>query len=322
MSDASTRALARLRDPNDPAATELAGLVAQQLRDVALSDLVPARRVAEVWAGGWRALASDDRLGPWLTEWIEALLSTAEQDRSTLREQIPVGGTEIAEALLRQPFTPGEDLLFRLVNQPALRGLVGYVLDDAVRAIGRRLGTGSPGDSRLRGLLRSVKDNLGDVASSIVDVVRDEVDGVLDGRMTQAVQAVTERAVRTLAAYVADESHDAAFAEMRGALVGELLDTPIPELAAEGRAFDVDRAVADVVSAVRGVAGRDDLVARIHADLERGLDLASGRTLGQELDVLGLDETWRALGTTLAEPAIRSLVASDDFEAFWQRLHA
>ncbi|MEO0602175.1 MAG: hypothetical protein AAF211_12110 [Myxococcota bacterium] len=322
MSDASTRALARLRDPNDPAATELAGLVAQQIRDVALSDLVPARRLAEVWADGWRALASDARLGPWLTRWIEEVLSTAERERSTLREQIPVGGTEITEALLRQPFTAGEDLLFRLVNQPALRGLVGYVLDDAVRAIGRRLGTGSPGDSRLRGLLRSVKDNLGDVASSIVDVVRDEVDGVLDGRMTQAVQAVTERAVRTLAAYIADDAHAAAFADMRGALVGELLNTPIPELAAEGRAFDVTQAVADVVEAIREVAAREDLVDRVQADLERGLDLASDRTLGQELDALGLDETWRALATTLAEPAIRSLVTTDDFEAFWRRLHA
>ncbi len=320
MTDESSRALARLRDPHHPAATELAGLVARQVRDVPLADLVPPDRVAAAWAGAFTTLASGDRLEPWLRAQVGEILASMEATDAPLRDQLLVGTEETLVAVMRQPFAPSEELLFRFVDQPALRSLVGFVLNDAIRAVGRRLGAGS--ESGLRGLFRSVKDNLGDVAGAIVDAVREEVDGVLDGRTSTAVRSVTERAVRTLAAYVADQTHAEAFAEMRAALTVEVLDTPVAELAAQGRAIDLDRAIADVVAAVRVVAERPDLAERLQADLERGLGLAAGRTLGQEIDALGLDAAWQEIATVLAEPAIRSLVATDEFAAFWERLHA
>jgi len=321
----SERALRRLRDPDDPAARELAGLVAGRIRDAPLADLVPERRVAEVWAGAIVTLARGDRLAPWLREQVGALLEAGEQTAGPARARIPTGGAELTEAVLAQPFAPTEALVFRLVNQPSVQGLVRYVLADAVRAIGRRLGSGpdpSTPPPAWRGLLRSVRDNLGGVAGRIVDVVREEVDGVLDGRMGAAVSGVTDRAVRTLAAYVADPAHAEAFAETRVAVVRELLDTPVAELAAQGWALSVDAAVADLVAALQGVAARPDLVDAVQADVRRVIGATGGQTLGQTLDALELDEVWQELATALAEPAIRSLVATDAFAAFWARLHA
>ena len=318
------RALRRLRDPDDPAATELAGLLAQQLRDEPLADLVPVRRLAEVWAEAIVGLAEGDHLGAWLRSELETLLEAGERMDGPLRARAPVGAAEIVEALAAQPLAPSEELVFRLVNQPAVRGLVGYVLADSMRAMRRRLGAGAEAEEPLawRGLLRSVRDNLGGVAGQIVDVVREEVDGVLDGRMGAALHGVTERALHTLAAYVADPAHAEAFADTRVAVVHELLDTPIADLATQGRAASIEHAVDDLVTALRGLAARPDLVDLVEADVQRAVGAASGRSIGETLDALELSETWHGLAVALAEPAIRSLVSTDAFAAFWARLHA
>ncbi|MEN0061935.1 MAG: hypothetical protein AAGA48_07260 [Myxococcota bacterium] len=321
------RALARLRDPNHSATATLARLVARETRDRPLTDLVNVEAVAAHWATGLRQLAQGDRLEPWLERQITEALDAAPPE--TLEEALPFGqlGTiQLAKATVGHPFTVSEDLVFRIINQPALQALLGHVLSEAIRAVSRRLGGQTDGETTppWRGLLRSVRDNLGGVAGQIVDAVREEVDGVLDGRMTAAIQHASERAVRSVARYLADPAHAQAFAEMRAAVVNEVLSTPVSQLADEARDPSLTPLIETWVATARRLAAQTDLDARIAEDLRSALTAASSARghLGAWLDDLELGESYLDVAAALVEPTIRQMVTRDEFARFWTDLHA
>lgn len=323
-SDAADRALQRLRDPSHPAVAELARLLALQTRDVPLDALVPAEALAAHGAAAVRTFGEGDRSERWLRARLDEALAAAGAEPRPVREVLPVGTAQAIEAVLAPPYVASEALVFRLVDQPALQQLVRHVLDDALKAVGRRLGSTSDPEApppAWRELLRSVRNNLGDVAGTIVDVVKDEVDGVLDGRVRTAVTNASEGAIRTIARWLADPGHAAAFAEMRTAMATEVLHTPVADLAGPLDDSVRDAVVRGLVDTVRALAARPDLEARLEDEIRRALALTERRSLGAWLDELDLSDVYLEAATQLVVPAVQNMVTTEAFAGFWARLH-
>ncbi len=327
--DASMRALARLQDPDGRALTELAHLVvaettATPLRDIATPRWIAGQIAAALEAGTRGELirqSVDGRIGAERTRW-------AAEERP-LRTFVPTEAEEPLRQLLGRAYSPDEALLFRVVDQPAIRGMVGVVLADTVQRFRKRVasvddgllgGIGRRAARRGKGLFGNVGRNIGGMAENIVGAVREEVDHALDGRGAEFVGNATAEAVRTIAAYAADPAHAEAFGELRLAILDVVLDTPIRELAVEMDKLEPEEIVDVVVGALRAAVNEADFVERTEQRVARVLDETGDGTLGAWLDEVGLREVWTETTTELVAQRLGAVVRTPGFDRWWQDL--
>ena len=173
-----------------------------------------------------------------------------------------------------------------------------------------------------RSLFGSVGRNLEGMAQNLVGVVKEEVDHAFEGRIAEFVDGATREAVRSIAAYLADETHADAFAQMRLGVLDVLMDTTVACLAGEADKVGPEEIVEVLVVAVRASVDQDDFVEQLTEQVRSVMDEAGDGTFGAWLREVELEEVWTGATTELLADRLGAVVATDAFTDWWQRLHA
>ncbi|MEQ1570810.1 MAG: hypothetical protein ABMA64_34595 [Myxococcota bacterium] len=329
MDPSARRALARLRDPSSRALADLARMTVEQATLTPIATLAKPRFVASQLAAVLEAGSRGDLLRSWVDRRIASERGRWGAEESPLRGFLPKEAHQPLRELLGRPYAPDEELVFRIIDQPAIRNLVRLVLTDTVTRFRRRLsewdsgmfgGLGRRAAARGKGLFGNVGRNLGGMAENLVEAVKEEVDSAFEGRIKDFVAGATTEAMRTIARYAADPTHAASFGELRLAILDVVLDTPIRELANETDKMKPETAVDVLVVAVRSMVAQPDFVARAEARIESILAETGDGTLGAWLAEVGLAEVWTNTTTELIADRLRAVVETDGFEGWWAAL--
>jgi len=345
----STRALARLRDPDDPALVELARLVVDEATSTPLREVASPRWMASQIATALEALSRGDLAREWVERRIDLERDRLSGESRTLRSWLPEEVEDPLRELLGRPWSPDEDLVFRLIDQAVVRDLVREILTSSLTRFVRRLrrmesgligGAGGRAARsavrRGRGLLGSMANNLGDVAEglgamtgglgdmaeNLVGAVAEEVEHALDSRVKEYVSGVMTETVRHIAGHLASPEHAEAYGELRLAMLDVILDTPLSRLTEEADKLDPEEIVDLVITAIRSLVSAEDFVDRTEARVRSVLDEAGDGTLGDWLDEVGLAEVWAETTTDLVVGRLRAVVVGEAFAAWWEDLHA
>ena len=331
MEPAARRALDRLRAPNSTALDALARMVVQEATLTPVAKIATPRWMAGQLAAALEAGTRDDTLREWVDRRIASERERWSQEERPLRTFVPSEAEGPLRELLGRAYAPNEELVFRIIDQPAIRGLVGLVLTDTVTRFRKRVseadsgllgGIGKRAAARGRGLFGNVGRNIGGMAENLVEAVKEEVDHAFDGRIKDFVDGATREAVRTMARYAADESHAASFGDLRLAVLDVILDSPIRELAEEADKLKPETAIDVVVGAIRSAVGQRDFVDRAEHRIAKILSEAGDGTLGAWLGEVGLLDVWSDTTTELVADRLRAVVRTDGFEAWWSELFA
>jgi hypothetical protein len=327
---AADRALARLRDPNDPAIDQLSRQIADQVVAVPLSEVASARWIASQITAALEAGTRGPAFREWLVRQIEAERGRWAADPRPLRDLVPADVVAPLREVLARPWSPSEDLAFRVLDQAAIRTLVRDVLVEMLQRFRVRVGKvdggllgglGKQAVQRGRGILGGLRENLGGVADGLVGAVKEEVEFALDSKVRDFARQATSDVVRLIARDLAQQDRAAAFAETRLGILDVLLDTPRRELADEAARLQPEQAVESIAAAIRVMLTRhgfaDDLTGRV----QTALDGAGDGTLGAWLREVGLDAVWTEATAELLGRHLRRVVATDAFAGWWEELH-
>ncbi len=324
------RALARLRDPQDPALDRLASQVADQVVSVPFSEIASARWIASQITAGLEAGSRGPAFRDWVIRQIEAERERWASDPQPLRDRVPKDVVDPLRDVLSRPWSPSEDLAFRVLDQAAIRTLVRDVLVEMLHRFRVRVGKvdgsllgglGKQAVERGRGLFGGLRENLGGVAEGLMGAVKEEVEFALDGKVRDFARQATSDVVRLIAKDLAQPSRAAAFAETRVGILDVLLDTPRSELAAEADRLQPEQAVESVAAAIRAVLARPNFGEELERRVQVALDGAGDGTLGAWLREVGLDQAWTTTTAELLSRHLRRVVATEDFAAWWADLH-
>lgn len=327
MDDAARRALERLRDPEGPALGALAALVVDETTRTPVKALATPRWLSGQVVAVLEAAVSGDLLRDWAKRRLHLEQSKLQTESRTLRGFLPPEAEKPLRQLLGRHYVPNEPLLLRIIDQPAMRGLVRTVLADTVVRFRKRVsevdsgllgGIGKRAAARGRGLF----GNLGGMAENLVEAVKEEVDLAMDGRVRDFLTGATAEALKTVARYLADPTHASQFGEMRLAVLDVVLDTPLRELAEEADKLEPEVAMDVVVAALRAMLAEPDFRERVEERIASLLDEVGDGTFGAWLDEVGLSQVWRETTTELVRDRLRAVVGTEAFTTWWSDLHA
>jgi len=326
----SERALQRLQSEDGEALAALARMVVDEATETPLADIASPRWVASQLKAVLEAGVHGDHVRAWVDRRIATERERWGADDRTLRTFMVDEAEEPLRDVLGRPYVPDEELVFRIIDQAALRGLVRAVLTDAMGRWRQRVkkvdegllgGLGKRAARRSKGLF----GNLGGMAENIVESVKEEVENTFDVRvddMTQGVtQGATHEAMRAIARYIADEDHAEAFAEMRLQVLDVLLDATIAELIVEADKLGPEELVDVVVGAVRSMVGQPDFVERTEERVARVMEEAGDGTFGAWLDEVQLRAVWVDTTTELITQRLQAVVTTERFVTWWTQLH-
>lgn len=320
------RTLARLRDPDDPALSELAALVGRHVAARPLVDAVDAPRLAAHAATALRSLATDDARDHLVSRLDEERARLGAETRTPRAWMVPEVDGPLRE-LLSEAWVPSEDLAYEVINHEALRSMLREVLKGALTRFAggmRTLDQGVLGGLGGR-VARKGAGLLGGVASraeGIAQAMKDEVEQRFEGRIKETLGQTTDEAVRAVAAWVSDPAHAAVLASLRVSVLDTVLDTPVGELIGEFDELDTARLVAAVWGGLEAAAARDDLEAELQERIEQTVSVWGDETVGAWLDDLGLRASWDEAIVELMTAEMRPLVATEEFGTWWQALHS
>ncbi len=327
MSDAEGRALARLQADDGEALTALARMVVDEATETPLRDIASPRWVASQLKAVLEAGTHGDQVRDWVDRRIAAERDRWSTDERTLRQFMVPEAEEPLRDLLGRAYAPDEELVFRIIDQAALRGLVRAVLADSMARWRKRVGDvdkgmlgglGKRAASRGRGLF----GNLGSMAENLVESVKEEVENTFDVRVGDVTSGANHEAMRAIARYIADPEHAAAFGEMRLQILDVLLDATIAELVLEADKLGPEEIVSVVVGATRAAVSRDDFVERTEARVAKVMEEAGDGTFGAWLDEVNLREVWADTTTDLVAERLKAVVHTERFLSWWSDLHA
>lgn len=325
MEDAATRALGRLRAPEGAALTALAALVVDETTRTPMRSLATPRWLSGQVVAALEAAVQGDALREWARNRLHLESSKLQAETRSLRDLLPTEAEPPLKQLLGRKYTPNEPLLLRIIDQPAMRGLVRTVLSDTVTRFRKRVsdvdagllgGLGKRAAARGRGLF----GNLGGMAENLVEVVKEEVDSAMEGRVRDFLTHATGEALKTVARYLADPAHAGQFGEMRLAVLDVVLDTPLSELAAEADKLEPEVAMDVVVAAVRSMLAAPDFRERVEDRIAALLAESGDGTFGAWLAEVELEQVWRETTTELVSDRLRAVVHTEPFAAWWSDL--
>ena len=326
MSDLVDLSLKRLQDPEQAALRSLARLVVEETTATPLRDIASPRWLASQLAAALEAASRGDQVRDWVERRIVAERERWSTDERALRSFLPEEAEEPLRKLLSRPYAPDEDLVFSIIDQAALQGLVRAVLADSLQRWRKRVGDvdkgllggiGKKAAQRSRGLF----GNLGGMAENLVGAVKEEVENTFDLRVGDVTGGATHEAMRTIARYMADPEHAPAFAEMRLSVLDVLLERTVADMIREADKFGPEEVVSVVVAAVRSAVGAEGFVDRIEVRFAAIMAEAGDGTLGAWLDEVQLREVWTDTTTDLVTERLFAVVGTEAFVAWWADLH-
>jgi hypothetical protein len=339
MSDRD-RALKRLKDPDGAALRALAELVVNETTATPLRSIATPRFVAGQIATALEAIARGDTARTWADRQIARQRDHWKDEHRPVRTWMPKEADEPLRKLLARPWTPDKDLTLRILDQPALRRLVGEVLEDSLVRFQKRLKSidkagigafGARAAKRSRGLfgdmarsiapeLHGVAHNLGGIAENLVGAVTEEIEGALTDRIKEFVAGATSDALATSAKHLADPKYAQGFGELRVAVLDVILDTPVSRVAAEADKLKPEELIDVVVGGLRAALDAPDFVETTEARVAKALDQAGDGTLGAWLDEVGLRAVWTETTTELVHQRLVAVVKTPGFDAWWSTL--
>ncbi len=332
------RALARLREPSDPALRDLARLVVEHTTATPITDIAAPRWIAS-------QLAATLEAGTRTTAFRDAVVKRVAEERERwkgdsrkLREIVPTDAVKPVRDMLRRAYVPSEDLAVRVLDQDAMRNMVREVLVDVLQRFRAKVSVGGGGDGggmfgglgaraakRGRGFLGGIGENLGGVAhvaEGIVGAVKEEVEFALDGKVKDFARNATSDVIRLVARDLSNADRAGNFAEMRVAVLDVLLNTRLSELAEEAGKLEPESVVDSLIVAARQAVSAPGFVDETEARISAVLAEAGDGTLGAWLDEVDLRAVWTDATTELVESRIRATVATPAFAAWWLGLFA
>jgi len=336
MTSKAKRALKKLRHSDGLALRRLARLIVEQTTATPLKDIA-----TPLWLAGQIATALEaSTRGDHARDWVDRRIAS-ERDRwgtedKTLRGYLPEEVDAPLRELLSRPYAPSEDMVFRMIDQPAIRALIRQILTNTLSRFRQSIskvdegvlgGLGGRAARKSRGLFSSrmgrvseVASNIGGVASNLAGAVRDELESSMDGRVKDFVQQASKDQIRAIARYIADPEHADGFADLRIAILDVVIDTPIKDLAAETDKLHPEQIVDILVGAIRSAVGAEDFVERTEQRISQILDEGGDGTLGAWLEEVQLLEVWTETTADLIASRLQAVVATDAFEAWWEDL--
>jgi hypothetical protein len=327
MSDAADRALQRLQADDGAALTALARMVVDEATHTPLAKIASPRWVASQLTAVLEAAVRGDQVRAWVDRRIATERERWSTDERPLRTFMAAEAEEPLRALLGRAYAPDEELVYRIIDQAALRGLVRAVLADSMARWRKRVGDvdkgmlgglGKRAATRGRGLF----GNLGSMAENLVETVKEEVENTFDVRVGDVTTGANTEAMRAIARYIADPEHAAAFGEMRLQVLYVLLDSTIAELVEEADKLGPEEIVSVVVGAVRATVSQPDFTQRTEERVARLMAEAGDGTFGAWLDEVELREVWEDTTTELVTERLKAVVHTERFLSWWQALHA
>ena len=323
------RALARLRDADDPALSDLVAIALKAFDDVPLGAVVDVDSLAKHGRRAVHHLASTPEARARALEVCTKARAEARTSTTPARDLVPAEAQAVVRTVLAQPWAPSEDLTYAVINHDAVRTLVREVLQGAMSKLVHRLrqvdqgslgGVGGKVVKRGKGLFGGVAGGLGAAAEGLMGTVRDEITATLDARMRETLGAATDEAIRGIAAWVADPAHAEPVAALRISILDLVLDLPIGELVQELDEVSNEAVVDAVFQGLREAAARDDLEAELHGTITRAIAPWADERLGTWLDALALREVWSDASDGLITPLARRVVHTEEFGTWWSSL--
>jgi hypothetical protein len=326
VSTIAARGLARLRADDGAALAALARLVVDETTATPIARIARPRWLASQLVAATEAATRGDPLRHWVERRLEHERDRWAGDRRKVGEFLPAEAEEPLRKLLARESVPSEDLVMRIIDQAAFRGLVKSVLSESLNRWRKRVGDvdkklggmGKRAAERSRGLF----GNLGGMAENLVGAVREEVENTFDVRVPDVTTGATQEAMRSIARYIADPQHAAAFAEMRVSILDVLLETEVSELVAEVDKLGPEEAVSVVMGGLSAAVQGDDVVERLEERIAAVLEETGDGTFGAWLDEVELREVWTETTTELVSERLRAVVATEGFVAWWEGLFA
>lgn len=318
-------ALKNLRDPK--ALQALAEMVVRGATAVPVTEVASPRWLAGQLVAALEALTGD-AAQTWLIERFRSEQQRWSEDGRSLRTVVPEEVDGPVRQLLGRPWTPDEDLTYRVFDQPAIRSVLRHLLTDGLKRFRSRMsnvdaafgGLGRKAASRGRGLLSGFSGTVGAVAGDLVGAVRDEVEGGLDGRIGDFARQASEGQVRALARYVSDPKHAETFGTLRISIWDVVLDATFAELVEELDKAGPEEAVAIIREAMRVMVSAPDAVERMTARIEQLMGEVGEGSLESWLREVELLDVWTDSTVELIRQHLERVVWTDEFEVWWQSL--
>jgi len=335
MDAKAKRALAKLRDSEGEALNNLARMMVEQTTATPLKDIATPRWIAGQIATALEAGTRGDHARDWVDRRISSERERWGTEDKTLRGFLPEEVDKPLRELLGRPYAPDEDMIFRIIDQPAIRRLIREILTNTLAGFRQNIknvddgvlgGTVGRAARRSRGLFAGmgraaeVASNIGGVASNLAGAVRDEIESNMDGRVKEFVKQASQEQVRAIARYIANPEHADGFAELRLAILDVVIDTPIKDLAEETDKLHPEQIIDIVVGALRSAVAAEDFVDRTEERITQVLDEAGDGTLGAWLEEVQLLDVWTQTTAELIASRLKAVVATDDFTDWWEQL--
>lgn len=323
------RALERLRDPSGEALKGLAALVVAETMATPIRDVARPRFVASQIAASLQAISQGDVARTFVERRLAEGRTFWKDEQRPVRAWMPKQAEDPLRVLLMSSWSPNQELVLRVIDQPAMRRLVGEVLEETLTRFQNKVknldktGLGRLGMRAARkgkGLFGDLAENLGGLTENLVGAVTEELEHAFEGRIKEFVANATGEAMVNIAQHLADPRYAKEFGELRVGVLDVLLDTPLSELGAEADKLRPAELVDVVIGAIRSTLNEpkfvDDTEARVRAAMEQ----AGDGTLGAWLDQVGLREVWTDTTTELLVDRLRAIVDGDAFGAWWDGL--
>ena len=320
----AARGLAALRADDGAALEALARMVVEQTTATPITDIARPRWIASQLVAATEAATRGDPLRHWVERRLERERDRWSDDERKVGSFLPPEAEDPLRKLLARESSPSEDLVMRIIDQAAFRGLVKSVLTESLGRWRKRMGdvdkklggVGKRAAARSRGLL----GNLGGMAENLVGAVREEVENTFDVRVPDVTTGATHEAMRSIARYIADPQHAPAFAEMRLSILDVLLDTEVRELVAEVDKLGPEEAVSVVMGGLAAAVQGDEVVDRLEERIAAVLEEAGDGTFGAWLDEVELRDVWTETTTELVTERLVAVVETEAFEGWWMAL--
>lgn len=327
MSDATQRALARLQADDGAALQELARMVVDEATETPLASIASPRWVASQIEAVLEAAVRGDQVRAWVDRRIAAERERWGDDQRPVRTFVAPEAEAPLRDLLGRAYAPDEALVYRIIDQAALRGLVKAVLTDSMARWRKKVGDVDKGvlgglGKRAATKGRGLFGNLGSMAENLVESVKEEVEMTFDVKVPDVTHNANQEAMRAIARYIADPAHAEAFGEMRLQILDVLLDATVGELIAEADKLGPEEIVSVVVGAVRAALQSEGFTERTEARVAKVMEEAGDGTFGAWLDEVELRAVWADTTTELVTERLKAVVHTERFLAWWAALHA
>ena len=306
----SARVLAALRDGEARWLKRLAELIVDEVLDRRVDELVDPEDVLATLDACLdeqvTAVTIDKQVKPIFTRERARAVESGERLREAMRPET----AEALLALLRQPFPLNDKIVKDMVEQGAVRNLLGRVLQEAIVGFVSK-SKKVPGLSSASGLVgkigrRASKGILGDVGRGI--------ERQLDRHVTEFLDQSMARITGKLAELVLSDNSLKMQAKMRTDMMGKALKSRVSFYHDEAAKVSADDFWALVPPLIAHNLARPAIRQAVTGEVERFLAEDGARTARDVLEELGNAEQVQALAVDAVLDASHHVVGSEAFE--------